>query len=186
MAFSLSEVGRGLRRAVFGQKPEDVKIPGLEEVRQRREPLLQELMATATGAGPTAGELAIREQARRQEQALQAALAAQGAGARGLGAQQLRQTLAMQAIPGMAAIGGQAATAAGAQRAQDRLQAAQLALAALSDEERAALMRRQLQAETAAPGLLGVLGATGGFALGGPAGAGLGFELGRGLERAGR
>lgn len=173
----------GFRSFLFGQDPGDVEItdPDLLQARRTRE-LLRQRYEQQLAGGQTAGEAAIMQQARTATEQLGEAARGRAAGARGFGRLAAQAGAERSAMVGRQRLLGQAATAAGAQRAQDVAQAEsqmlrldQMALEQkrIEDEERKRLAK---------PGALGILGSLAGAGIGGlvggPQGAMQGAQFG--------
>lgn len=184
----------GLRDFIFGQDPADVDLdPRLAEARKRRE-LLAGRYTERLGGGPTPGELAILQGARTGAEQLGQQAQASAAGARGFSRLAAQSQANRLASTGQQRILGQAATAAGAQRAQD-VAAAERGLLQLSDADiQQMMLEEQLRQQQAKPGALGILGTLAGAGIGamagGPGGAVQGAQfggaMGSGLQQFGR
>lgn len=183
------------KKLIFGENPQDVEItdPQLLAARQYREQLAQRAQDQLSG-GQTEGEKAILGAARQGAEEIAAQQRAQAAGARGFG-RLAANTAAQQATAlGQQKLLGSAATAAGAQRAQDIGRAEQM-LGGLADSAAQQYMQEQeIKKGMAKPGLLGLAGTLAGgiygFKKGGLQGALQGAQaggaLGGGLQQFGQ
>ncbi len=179
---------------LFGQDPGDVQLdPRLEAARKLRESQAARYTERLEG-GRTPGEAAILEGARTGAEQLGQQARASAAGTRGFSRLAAESQANRLASTGQQRILGQAATAAGAQRAQD-IAAAERGLLGLTDADiQQMLLEQQWQQQQAKPGALGLLGTLAGMGVGAATGgapgaiqgAQMGGALGSGVQQFGR
>lgn len=181
-----------VRTFVFGENPANVKLtdPNLAQAAQTREYLRKRYMQQLEG-GPTAGEQAITQAARTGAEQLEESTKGRAAGARGFARLAALSNANQAANVGKQRILGQAATAAGAQRAQDiaRIEANLMGLGPAALQQ--VLLEQELRNAGARPGILGVLGMLAGAGIGAAygdpvQGAQLGGALGSSVQQFGQ
>jgi hypothetical protein len=180
---------------LFGEDPSKVQItdPALVSAAETRKKLRERYQKQLAG-GPTAGETAIMEAAETGVETMGEQARAAAGGTRGFARLAALSDANRLANVGAQRILGGAATAAGAQRAQD-LASAEAGLMNLGAADiQQFQLEEELKKRRAKPGALGILGTMAGMgigaATGGPSGAiqggQLGGALGTGFQRLGR
>lgn len=174
---------------LFGEDPNDVKLPAeYVAAQQRRGAFRDQLSASLQPGFVTEAERAVQAQTRLagdQALAQQAALASTG---RGFGAVAARSGAAQNAALAQQALAAQGATAAGQVRAAEQARREGMLANLLSEDQQLAMAEEEFRRRNAKPGafgaILGTLGAGVGGYFGGVQGAQAGGQLGYGLGSA--